>query len=224
MLLQNMPARQSRELRDAAGNAPLSNPGVEYPEWYMRRWHFLPEGYLSARSAAGYDYLVRNVYNAFQEPRIVRETVRRIAAFRPESVLEVGTGPGRLLSKLARIRSMKRLTGVDLSPYLLERATERLGGRNVELVHANGLSLPVGSGDYDVATASHYVGHLPEPARRQAVEELARSIRTGGHLVIVDHRWHSWPESDLFREMSDALLALGTVRVSVFRRVGGVSA
>jgi ubiquinone/menaquinone biosynthesis C-methylase UbiE len=224
MILQEMPPSQAERLRETAGREPLSDPGVVYPEWYLHRWHFLPEGYLSGRSAAGYDRVIRNVYNVLQEHRIARDVARRISSFKPVSVLEVGAGPGRLLAKLSRIPSVKHLTGVDLSPYLLERATSRLRGRGVELLHHDALNLPGPDGEFDVATASHYVGHLPGPLGKRAVDELARSVRLGGHVVIVDHRWHSWPETNLLRKTAEAIYGLGSIRLSVFERIEGVSA
>ena len=220
MFLQGMPLNQAERLRASARAARLSDPLVEYPAWYMHRWHFLPEGYLSERSAATYDRVVRNVYNVLQEHRIAREVARRIHRLRPESVLEVGSGPGRLLGRLSKIPSVKRLTGVDLSPYLLERAARRLAGTAAELRHGDGLCLPVGDGEYDVVTATHYVGHLPDAVRADAVREFIRSLKPGGHVVAVDHRWHQWPETADLRKTAEAFFALGSIRLSVFERTG----
>jgi SAM-dependent methyltransferase len=224
MILQEMPQRQAERLLETAREAPLSDPAVVYPEWYLHRWHFLPEGYLSARSAAGYDRVIRNVYNVLQERRIAREVARTIRSFKPGSVLEVGCGPGRLLALLSRIPSVMHLTGVDLSPYLLERAARRQRGRRVELLHHDALNLPGPGGEYDVATASHYVGHLPARLRQRAVDELAQSVRLGGHVVIVDHRWHPWPETNLLRKTAEAIYGVGSIRLSIFERIDGVPA
>ena len=51
------PARSARHVL-AAAKLPLANREVDYPEWYLHRWHFLPEGYLSRRSAAAYEHLI----------------------------------------------------------------------------------------------------------------------------------------------------------------------
>lgn len=219
MIFQEMPADQATRLRAAAITAPWSDPAVEYPDWYMHRWHFLPEGYLSRRSAAGYDRAIRNVYYAMSEHRVFRDVLRRVRALAPQSVLEVGIGPGRLLGRLARLRSIERLTGVELSPYLLERAADRIDQSRVELIHASGLALPVAEGSYDAATACHYLGHLPAEQRRAATDEIARAVRPGGHVIVVDHRWHPWPGSALLRRVEDSLTAFGTIRLSTFERL-----
>lgn len=221
MIFQDMPENQARKLRLTSASAPMSDPAVDYPDWYMHRWHFLPEGYLSERSAAGYDRVIRNVYNVFNERRIARALLRKVRTFAPESVLEVGPGPGRLLERLAGLRSVSRLTGVELSPYLLARAAERLQGRQVELVHGDGLAMPVPDGEFALATASHYLGHLPPGQRSRAVDELARVVRPGGHVLIVDHRWHAWPKTPLLRKVESTTHAFGSIRMSVFERLHG---
>ena len=215
-----MPDKQAVVLRASSKTAPFSDPSIAYPDWYMHRWHFLPEGYLSRRSAAGYDRVIRNVYNAFSENSVARELVRRVRRSTPESVLEVGTGPGRLLQRLSRVRSVRKLTGVDLSPYLLERAAARLTEHNVELLHGNALALPIAAGTYDVATASHFVGHIPSPVRAAAVGELVRAVRPGGRIVLADHRWHRWPGHSSLRLLEESFHAFGTIRMCVFERLG----
>ncbi len=185
----------------------------------MHRWHFLPEGYLSRRSAAGYDRVIRNVYNAFSEHQVIREVVRRIRAFSPASVLEVAPGPGRLMERLARLPSVTRLTGVELSPYLLERAASRISAGPARLVHGDGLALPLAEAEVDLATASHYVGHLPATERRRAVAEMARVVRPGGHVVAVDHRWHPWPSVPSLREVDRSSCAFGAITLRVLERI-----
>lgn len=221
MIFQDMPANQAREIRAAAAAAPMSDPSLEYPEWYMHRWHFLPEGYLSSRSAAGYDRVIRNVYNAFSEHRVIREVLRRARIFEPQTVLEVGSGPGRLLERLGRIRTVRKVTGVDLSPYLIQRAASRPTAQHRELIHGNGLHLPIADASFDLATASHYMGHIPQSARADAAAELTRVVRPGGHVLIVDHRWHRWPDAPLLRRVEDSFHAFGSIRMSVFERLPG---
>ncbi len=214
-----MPPLRAAELVDAARAAPLSDPEVAYPKWYLHRWHCLPEGYLSRRSAAGYDRVVRNVYNAFSESEIASDLVRRIRAAKPASVLEVGAGPGRLLARITRGGFAGRLAGVELSPYLLERARDRLMGKDVQLIHGDGLNLPRTLEQFDTAVACHYVGHLPLSLRMIAATRLAQTVRLGGSVFIVDHRWHHWPNTPLLSLRNEAFHALGTVRLSMFERV-----
>lgn len=217
-MLQRMPSARARELVAAAERFPTSAPGVTYPHWYLHRWHFLPEGYLSRRSAAGYEHLIRNVYNVFLERPTIQSAVRALQKTSPRSVLEVGAGPGRLLEALASADFAHDVVGVELSPYLLERAHHRLKDTAVRLIHADGLNLPVHDGDFDAAVEAHWIGHLPRMVRAAAVRQLARAVRPGGRLVTVEHRWHPWPSTRTFRRLHQERESIGFVNLTVFER------
>ena len=126
-------------IRDAAA-APRANPAVGYPRWYLHRWHFLPEGYLSRRSVARYESVVRRLYNVLQEEHAHRAIAAILKKRSAREIVDIGCGPGRLLRTVGSLLPEARLHGVDLSPYMLERAAERAG--RVSLVHADGAALP----------------------------------------------------------------------------------
>ena len=196
---------------------PLSDPEVTYPAWYVRRWHFLPEGYLSRRSAAGYDLVIRRLYNQGFESRVVQTVVSRLKRVSPSSLVEIGCGPGRLLQAASAAGVANSRVGMDLSPYLLERARKRLG-RSARLVHGDGLAIPSEDAAFDVSVASHYIGHLPARMRSAAAAELARVVRPGGTVLIVDHRWHTWPDPAGLKLVESISHNLGMITVRVFER------
>ena len=216
-MLKRIAPPRAEELISAAAGMPLSDPGVKYPAWYLHRWHFLPEGYLSRRSAAGYDHLIRRLYNQGLESRVAQTVVSRLRRLSPSSLVEIGCGPGRLLHAAVSARIAEQRVGVDLSPYLLERAQRRVGSE-ARLVHADGLALPSEDAAFDVSLASHYVGHLPHKLRAAAVQELVRVVRPGRHIVLVDHRWHRWPEHAGLRLRESVSHNLGLIIVRVFER------
>jgi SAM-dependent methyltransferase len=218
MIKRISPGRAERII-EAASSSPASDPRVRYPSWYLHRWHFLPEGYLSRRCAAGYEHIIRNVYNQGLEGGLLRSVTDRLEGLRPGALLEVGCGPGRLLESVAKRGFARELVGVDLSPYLLERARKRLRGRHVRLVHADGLALPSEDESFDAVVAAHYVGHMPAEVRAAAAVELVRVVRPGGHVVVVDHRWHDWPEVAGLRRDRAWRFNGGLVELTVFERV-----
>jgi ubiquinone/menaquinone biosynthesis C-methylase UbiE len=217
-MLKRIPAGRAKQLIDSAGAAPASDPRVTYPSWYLHRWHFLPEGYLSGRCAAGYDHIIRRVYNQGFERRAIRAAADLLQGVRPGAVLEVGCGPGRMLEELARREFASELVGVDLSPYLLERARRRLRPHHVRLVHADGLALPSEDEAFDAVVAAHYVGHLPTAVRADAAVEFARVIRPGGHAVVIEHHWHPWPETSLLLRDRTVRLNAGLIDITTFVR------
>ena len=213
-----MPTEQAHRLVAQAASAPYADPEVSYPEWYLHRWHFLPEGYLSERSAALYDRVIRVVYNATREAVIANDIVRMVSDLGAASVLEVGSGPGRLLARLFSESGAQRIVGVDLSPYLLALARDR-AGEDVVLLHGTGLELPTRAESFDVAVACHYVGHLPSDVKSTAVAQLASAVREGGSVIIVDHRWHAWPDHRQLRLRDEIRHAFGTILLRRFEKV-----
>jgi demethylmenaquinone methyltransferase/2-methoxy-6-polyprenyl-1,4-benzoquinol methylase len=103
--------------------------------------------------------------------------------------LDVGTGTGDFaLALLARSPRTATVTGVDISPGMLEIAERRaaragLGPRYERLI-ASVESLPFADGGFDVAMAGvviRNVGDIP-----QGLSEMRRVLRPGGRAVILD--------------------------------------
>lgn len=218
-MLKHIPANRKEQLVAEAALLPTSDARVTYPPWYLHRWHFLPDGYLSRSSAALYDHIVRRVYYQGLERTATRAVLGRLEALQPQSLLEVGCGAGRLLSEIAGRQGIVDIVGLDLSPYFLERAARRLRDRRVRLVHADGMHIPADEGAFDAVIASHYVGHLPAALRSVAVAELARVVRPGGHVFVLDHRWHPSPASVHLRECFNSTMTVGAARLRVLERL-----
>jgi SAM-dependent methyltransferase len=86
-----------------------------------------------------------------------------------------------------------RVIAVDGSKAMLAAARRRLASfDNVELRSGSLESLPVESGELDVALMSLVLHYVPEPER--ALCEAHRSLRGGGRLVVVDMIEHGRAE------------------------------
>jgi ubiquinone/menaquinone biosynthesis C-methylase UbiE len=214
-VLKQIRPDQARACVASARGSALADPDLEFPAWYLQRWHFLPEGYLSRRSVAAYELLIRNMYNLGQERRIFAGLLRRLLDDGARDVLEVGCGPGRFLQAVAGAAPEMRLAGVDLSPHMLERA--RLRAPGADLRHADARQLPWADSRFDAVVASHLFGHLPLGACFEALAEARRVLAPGGRLYVADHAWHRRrPLEAGMREVSRRDLAGGTVEVAVY--------
>lgn len=217
MLKRLPPQVATRCLADAAAS-PMARDGVAYPGWYLQRWHFLPEGYLSRRSVAAYEAGIRNLYNVASEGHVLRALARRLRVVKPARVLEMGCGPGRCLAALRRALPAAELTGVDLSPFMLELARDRLAATGgATLVHADARETPFETGAFDAITATHLIGHLPRGAAAEACAEARRLLSPGGWLLIVDHAWHPRGIAGFRSEARERLLG-GLNRLELFVR------
>ena len=106
-----------------------------------------------------------------------------------EDLLDVGTGTGRILERLAP--RVERGVGLDLSHEMLELARVRLNSpdlRHCQVRHGDMYNLPFSGASFDVAVF-HMVLHFADnPAA--AMAEAARVLKPGGRLVLVDFAPH----------------------------------
>ncbi|MGW4058602.1 class I SAM-dependent methyltransferase [Amycolatopsis sp. NPDC004747] len=99
-------------------------------------------------------------------------------------VLEVAVGSGR---NFAHYPAGIRLTGIDLSPAMLELARARAAelGREVELREGDAQALPFPGASFDTAVCT--LGLCGVPDERAAIAEMHRVLRPGGRLLLLDH-------------------------------------
>lgn len=103
----------------------------------------------------------------------------------PCDVLDLGCGTGSL-SLLAAERG-HRVTGVDLSPAMVELARAKLPGRDAVFRVGDAAAPPVGEERFDVVLVRHVLWTLPDPAR--VLRHWRGLLRPGGRLVLVEGVW-----------------------------------
>lgn len=106
-----------------------------------------------------------------------------------QSMLDLGTGTGRLLELFAPI--YRRGVGVDLSREMLAIARANLdsaGVAHAQVRQGDLFAPPVERDAFDLVTMHQVLHYLEEPDR--AIAEAARLLRPSGRLVIVDFAAH----------------------------------
>lgn len=148
------------------------------------------------RAARAADYFARNaeewdrirslhVSDAEVEAALAEALGRR----RFDTLLDVGTGTGRMLEVLAP-RCVKAV-GIDSSREMLAVARAKLDEAKVTnaLVRLGSVyHLPVERGGFDLVLIHQVLHYLDDPAR--AVREAAAALSPGGRLVIIDFAPH----------------------------------
>lgn len=170
-------------------------PGTQadgLPDYYRQNFHFQSDGWLSDHSAALYDTQVEVLFTGAADV-MRRRALAPIATWlsgrnqREVRGLDVACGTGRLLAAVHGAWPGMRLTGIDLSrPYLDE--ARRLIGRTarVKLEEAAAEALPFAEASLDLVVSSFLLHELPKEVRAKAIAEMARVLKPGGLLVIVD--------------------------------------
>ncbi|MGW3966888.1 class I SAM-dependent methyltransferase [Amycolatopsis sp. NPDC005003] len=99
-------------------------------------------------------------------------------------VLEVAVGTGL---NLPCYPAEVTLTGLDLSEGMLAIARDRAGrlGRAVTFRQGSAHALPFADASFDTVLCTFGLCAIPDPAA--AVGEMARVLRPGGRLILVDH-------------------------------------
>ncbi|MFF7753271.1 class I SAM-dependent methyltransferase [Streptomyces sp. NPDC007971] len=100
-----------------------------------------------------------------------------------DRVLDAGCGTGRALPPLrAAVGPSGVVTGVDLTPAMLQAALRAGRDRHGQLMLADVAALPLRSGSLDAVFAAGLIAHLPQPGEN--LRELARVVRPGGTLAL----------------------------------------
>jgi demethylmenaquinone methyltransferase / 2-methoxy-6-polyprenyl-1,4-benzoquinol methylase len=103
------------------------------------------------------------------------------ATVRPDDfVLDACCGTGDLA--IAAARRGGKVTGLDFSPAMLERARRK--APQIEWIEGDLLSLPFGDESFDSATVGFGVRNVEDLGR--SIEELRRVLRPGGRLGILE--------------------------------------
>ena len=106
-----------------------------------------------------------------------------------DHVLDIGTGPGYLAFAAAKmVGPGGRAVGIDASPEMIERALARAEhhGSRAEYAVASAEALPFDDASFGVVVSRLVFHHLPGELKSQALAEIARVLKPGGRVVIVD--------------------------------------
>ncbi|MDX6475841.1 MAG: hypothetical protein QOH95_1352 [Gaiellaceae bacterium] len=113
----------------------------------------------------------------WDETRVSRERLAPMiaaleAADAPRRALDVGTGTGAVARLLSERWPDAEVTGVDVSPGMIEEA-RRLGTERYDLGDAS--ALPYADGAFDLVTLNNMIPFF---------DELARVTAPGGHVAV----------------------------------------
>jgi demethylmenaquinone methyltransferase / 2-methoxy-6-polyprenyl-1,4-benzoquinol methylase len=181
----------------------LAHPQESLPAPAPQQLPALGSGEMFDRIAARYDF-VNRVLSLGLDQRWRRRVVRALGLDTRNSarakhasgqwfgdrprVLDVATGTGDLAIEIARSCPGASVIGLDPSPGMLGVAQQKLAKRGladrVSLVVGDAQRLPQRNCEVDAATIAFGIRNVPD--RALALRELARVVRPGGRIAVLE--------------------------------------
>ena len=147
----------------------------------------LGSGAMFDRIARRYD-MVNRVLSFGMDKGWRKKTVKRLQLGANARVLDVATGTGDLAIDIARLTPGATVVGLDPSTQMLEIAKTKIAKRRLEdritLVEGDAQELPYQACEMDAATIAFGIRNVPDRAR--ALRELARVVRPGGRVAVLE--------------------------------------
>jgi ubiquinone/menaquinone biosynthesis C-methylase UbiE len=176
-----------------------------------------------------YDFLMGIV--TLGREQAFRQRIADLARLQPgERVLDVGCGTGMLaMVTKERVGETGRVSGIDPSPQMIARANRKAVRSDLAIDFQVGvieqLSFPDQS--FDVVLSTFMMHHLPDDLKRRGLAEIARVLKSGGRLLVLDMQGPAGPwkstiadQPALMKEAGFSQVETGETRFSGFLGLG----
>jgi ubiquinone/menaquinone biosynthesis C-methylase UbiE len=196
--------------------AQITNPDLNYPDYYLTSFHAYDAGNMSWDAAMEVEVAAYSVHaKIFAETgttgdaqlrQSYHEILTQTIHTPPTDILDIGCSVGMSTFAIQAVYPTAHLTGLDLSPYFLTIANYRSQqlSQNINWVHAAGETTGLPSASYDLVSLFLICHELPQTATRDIFVEAKRLLKPGGHIAIMDMN----PDSEIYSQMAPYILTL----------------
>jgi tRNA (cmo5U34)-methyltransferase len=138
----------------------------------VTQWHWDPETYLQNMLAEVPSY-----------PELQEETAEAATDLPAKTILELGIGTGETARRVLAAHPEARLTAIDSSKEMLERARSVVPDADLRLAR---LQDPLPGGPFDLVVSALAVHHLDGPGKQDLFRRVADVLAPGGTFVLAD--------------------------------------
>ena len=149
----------------------------------------------SAYNSNVYDENIVNTLPYYREFHNQITDLVKVMGFKDITWLDTGCGTGTLAVRVLEERDDVRFTLCDPSEQMLERAEEKLSGRDIRFLNLQSQDLTFDS-EFDVVTAVQCHHYLQPEQRSSAVKNCFRALKSNGVFVTFENVKMTTDESD----------------------------
>ncbi len=144
----------------------------------------------------GYDeHMLENVNGC-------REGYEKVAELMPANVadlLDLGCGTGLELDGIFRKNPSIHVTGIDLTPAMLEKLRMKHPDKQLTLINANYFETDFGIARYDAALSFQTMHHFEHADKVRLYTKIHAALRDGGCYIECDYMVEKQADEDLYR-------------------------
>jgi len=150
--------------------------------------------------SGNYDFMNR-LMTFGNDIRWRKKVVKKVAAVKPEQILDIATGTGDFAIMLAENIPAKKIIGLDISKGMLEKGKEKVKKKGleniIEMILGDSENLPFEDNSFDAATVGFGVRNFEN--LNKGLQEIHRVLKPGGIFVVLET---SQPDKFPFKQLN----------------------
>ncbi len=146
--------------------------------------------------APRYDLLNR-LLSAGRDIAWRRFAVKKLLTSRGGVYLDVATGTADVALEIVRQSPSCRVVGLDFAERMLDLAKNKTAGKPIDLVRSDALAMPFPDSTFHGSIVAYGVRNFPD--RLQGLKEMARVVKPGGRVVVLEFSTPSGLLGDVYR-------------------------
>ena len=166
-----------------------------------------------AKRLAGYEHqMLVNVEGCFEGYKILAENIPS----QTESLLDLGCGTGLELDEIFKLKPGISVTGIDLSPEMLQELKRKHPDKNISLKCESYFDSDLGSEAFDCAISFQTMHHFTHEAKISLYSKICNSLKNGGIYIEGDYTAASQFEEDFYYAENNRLRKLQNIQNNAF--------
>ena len=115
-------------------------------------------------------------------------------------ILDLGCGTGLELKEYFEINPTAKVTGIDLSPEMLNALREKFPHKEMNLILGSYFDVPFGENEFDCAMSVESLHHFSKEEKVPLYKKLRAALKDGGYFILTDYFAASEDQEDALRQ------------------------